>query len=215
MPNHGRHRAPLPQQKRQRQARQQYISGALDRRRHELRPPSLELLARHDAVLQGEHRQQRQVDDDGCQGRRGDPGINGRWHDHAFDEADGVEKGGEKHRIGDQPVQERYGSSDQVTAAAGRVFGDGVKVCHGSSDSRCCRDQEASSLPLNATKRLCRDLDLFLRWACLTLENGLSRAEAGAMRCNICLRGISLIRSGASCGATAKRSPLSPRCSIF
>ena len=65
MPHHRRHRPPLPAQQRQRQRRKQHVGRALDRFRHEPRPPFLELAARHHAVLDRKQRHQQQVDDHG------------------------------------------------------------------------------------------------------------------------------------------------------
>ena len=46
----------------QRQAGEQHVGAALDRMRHEARPPALEARARHDAVLDGEQAEQQHVD---------------------------------------------------------------------------------------------------------------------------------------------------------
>jgi hypothetical protein len=54
LPDDRRHRTPLPEQQVEGEACEQHIGAAFDRFRHELRPPLLELPARHHAVLNGE-----------------------------------------------------------------------------------------------------------------------------------------------------------------
>src|SRR5215813_2921848 len=56
LPDDLRHGTPQPEQQDQHQTGQQHVCAALDRDRHESRPPALERLARHDAVLNGEQR---------------------------------------------------------------------------------------------------------------------------------------------------------------
>src|SRR5579885_2739667 len=54
-PDRPRDRSPLPEEQDERQARQQHVGAALHQPRHVLRPPSLEGLSRHDAVLYREY----------------------------------------------------------------------------------------------------------------------------------------------------------------
>ncbi len=105
LPHHGRDRAPLPEHQGEREAREQHIGASLHRLRDELRPPFLELPARHDAVLDGEYRHQNEVDDGRFHRRPGRAAVEGFRNHQAGYEADGAEKRHEKHEIGDDSVQ--------------------------------------------------------------------------------------------------------------
>jgi hypothetical protein len=114
LPDHRRHRDPLPEQQDQREAREQDIGGAFDRFRHEPRPPLLELLARHHAVLNGEDRHQHKVDDERLRQGRGRSAVDALRHDEARDKADGVEKSREEDGVGCQSVEKRDESSHGI-----------------------------------------------------------------------------------------------------
>src|ERR1700742_1694978 len=69
LPNDRRDWLPLPEQQQKRQARQQHIGAAFERSRGDVRKQLLEALSRHAAVLDGEERHQRKVDNQGMQRR--------------------------------------------------------------------------------------------------------------------------------------------------
>jgi hypothetical protein len=58
-----------------------------------MRPPLLELLARHPAVLNREDADREQVEGGRFHRRRDGPGVNGIRHRNARHEADGVNRG--------------------------------------------------------------------------------------------------------------------------
>ena len=61
VPDNSRHRPPLPAQQGKRKGCEQHVGAALDRFRHELRPPFLELATRHNAVLDRKQRHQKHI----------------------------------------------------------------------------------------------------------------------------------------------------------
>ena len=69
------------------------------------RPPALEALPRHDAVLDGEQPQQQHIDDQRFRERHDRPAVDGLRHRQAGDEADGVKKRAEKQQVGDDAVE--------------------------------------------------------------------------------------------------------------
>jgi hypothetical protein len=68
---HRRDWAPLPEQQDEYKTGEKHIGRPLDRFGDVLGPPLLELLARHDAVLNGEQRHQQNVDDERSESRIG------------------------------------------------------------------------------------------------------------------------------------------------
>lgn len=104
VPDNGRDRAPLPKQQHQHEARHQHICAALDRGRREPREQPLEALPRHPAVLNGEQREQREIDADRAERRGLGAGVDRLRHHQARDEADGIEKGAEKNQVGHDAV---------------------------------------------------------------------------------------------------------------
>jgi hypothetical protein len=90
IPDDRRHWAPQPEQADEDEARQQHVGAALDGGWHELRPPALEGLPGHDAVLQGEHGQQHEIDDECFDRRSRQAVIDVLGHGEAGREADGV-----------------------------------------------------------------------------------------------------------------------------
>ncbi len=100
VPEHRRHRPPLAAQKDERKAREQYVRAPLDGFRYEFRPPCLELLARHHAVLYRENGHQEQIDAERFGGRHDGSGVDGLRHDDTRDEPDGVEESHEEYEVG-------------------------------------------------------------------------------------------------------------------
>jgi hypothetical protein len=82
-------------------------------------------------VLQGEHREQQDVDDERLADRPHRPRVDRLWHDETGDEADGIEKRAEEHRIGHGTESER---ENAPYCMAGASLGAGVlrsKRLHG------------------------------------------------------------------------------------
>src|SRR4030081_2843151 len=161
LPDLSRYRTPLPKQQHKREAREQHEGTAFDRFRHELRPPLLELLARHHTVLNGEDGHQEKVDDERLGHRHDRSAVDGLWHHEARDEADGIEAGDEKWDVGCESVQK----GDETAHGTSYVLADRLDLSHGLLRSvAITRDRDLD--PQNAesaTPRLCPALDLSLR----------------------------------------------------
>ena len=98
-PDDAAHRLPQREQENQREARKQDVGAALGRFGDDARPGALEPGPRHDAVLHGEYDQQQGVHEQGRTERCGGHRINGFWYDQVADEANCIQKRGEKHGI--------------------------------------------------------------------------------------------------------------------
>jgi hypothetical protein len=118
---------PLPEQQHERETREQHVGAALDRLGHVLRPPLLELPARHHTMLDGEQRHQQHVDDQRFDQRRRRARVDGLGHHQPSDETNGVENGAEKNQVRKDAVKECEQS------------------CHGSSPRM--RDRALSAEP--------------------------------------------------------------------
>jgi hypothetical protein len=88
------------------------------------------LLARHDAVLHGEERQQQQIDEERFSQRPSRSGVDDLGHHQAFDKADGIEKGEEEDDISDEATEKR-GESAQLRPLPHRALNQG----HGTLQS--------------------------------------------------------------------------------
>src|SRR5215510_3636417 len=90
VPDHASHGLPSPKQQEQCQTGEQYIRAAFDGRRYEPRPCTLEPLARHYAMLDGEKFQQECVDGQGIDEGSVGSGVNGLRHTEISYKAHGV-----------------------------------------------------------------------------------------------------------------------------
>src|SRR5580704_5092787 len=165
MPKNFWHRTPLPEQQDELQAREQHIGAALHRSGHILRPPSLELLARHQTVLHREQGHQQEIDGERFSDRGGRAVVDRLWHHEICHEADGIEKCSEKHQIGDKPVKK---CGDFEYSISRYVWANGLSLGHNLLQFGQQRgSRQKGSLRLNdawnAAARLCATLDLSLR----------------------------------------------------
>ena len=115
------HRPPLPVEQQQRQAREQHIGRALDRLRHEPRPPALERRPRHDAVLDGKQPEKQGVDDQRRTERPGFAAVDGLGHRQIADEGDGVEERAEEDEIDQATVENSSDTAHGVSPLANVV----------------------------------------------------------------------------------------------
>jgi len=92
-------RPPLPEEQDQREAGEEDEGRALDRPRHDLRPPLLEPAPRHDAVLDGKDGQQRRIHRERERQGRLRRAVEACRHAEAADEGDGIEKCREEHHV--------------------------------------------------------------------------------------------------------------------
>ena len=92
--------ATIARKKAEGEAAHAHIGAPLDRGRDELGPPPLERRPGHDAMRDGEQKQEQRIDEgrsDRTQGTR--PRIDGFWDDEVPDEPDRVQEGGEEDEI--------------------------------------------------------------------------------------------------------------------
>ncbi len=106
VPDHAAQRLPVREQQDQGEAGEQDIGAALRGRRHDAGPPALERRAGHQAVLDGEQAEQRQVDEQRRQERHLARRIHRFRHPEVADEADGVEERGEEDGVAEHAVEE-------------------------------------------------------------------------------------------------------------
>src|SRR6516165_6472849 len=134
LPDDLRHRMPQPEQQDQHQAGQQHVCAALDRGRDESRPPTLERLARHHAVLNREQRHQQDIDDQRLCHRRNRPAVDSLGYRHAGNEADGVEEGPEEYGVGQKSEQKSNDPSHYALSLVRHPqrIASGCDACAGS-----------------------------------------------------------------------------------
>src|SRR5207302_574963 len=106
-PDHAAQRPPLPEQQDERGAGEEHIGRALQRLRYEARPRVLEPGARHDAVLQGEERQQTEVDRQRDRERSDRRAVERLRNGETSDESDGEEERRKEDRVTNDAVGEK------------------------------------------------------------------------------------------------------------
>src|SRR6478735_1638686 len=106
VPEYGWQRPPLPKQHNECKASEQHIGAALDRLRHEPRPPFFEGWPRHHAVLDREQRQQNEVDDQRFRQRRYRTAVDRLRYWHVADKGDGIEEGNEEDGVSGNSVEQ-------------------------------------------------------------------------------------------------------------
>lgn len=104
-------RSPLPEQDDEQNVGDEHVRAALGCFGDDVRPPVLESLSGHRAVLDGKHTQQCDVDSDCCPERRIpgggiDPLRNEAQECEISHERDGVQQDPEKHHVGNQSIPE-------------------------------------------------------------------------------------------------------------
>ena len=103
-------RLPLPEQQDKSETRKQDVSGSFQRLRHNAGPPILEPLARHDAVLHREERQQSGIDQEGDAEWSTRRAVESSRHAKVADETDGVEKRSQEDQVAETSVNEECDS---------------------------------------------------------------------------------------------------------
>lgn len=106
-PHHAAHRLPQAHHQHEAQAGKQDEGAALDGFGHELRPPTFERRACHDAVLECEQQQKTSVGQEGLEQRDLGCAVNGFGHNQVADKTDGVQNGAKKAQVRDNAVEQK------------------------------------------------------------------------------------------------------------
>src|SRR5262249_3576522 len=106
LPDNRRYRSPLPKEQDQGETGEKHVGAALDGGRHNLRPPALEGLPRHHAVLHCKQRKKQAVNNERFTDWHDRSGIKRLWHSQTGYEADGPEERAKKDEVGGGSVDQ-------------------------------------------------------------------------------------------------------------
>src|SRR5712692_2917774 len=107
VPDDAGHGPPLPEEQDEKQTGQQHIGAALDGMGNQLRPPPLEPLPCHHAVLDGEKPQEERVDQKRREGELTTAGIDRLRNENVGDKTDCVKESQKEDEVRDDPVEKR------------------------------------------------------------------------------------------------------------
>src|SRR5690606_18193903 len=82
--------SPLPVEEQQGETREQDVGATLDGNRYDAYPPTLELLPRHNAMLEREQTKQNYIDDQGLPKRACIPRVDRLRHNNITNEPNGI-----------------------------------------------------------------------------------------------------------------------------